>query len=152
MVVTLCCRRISDGSVTKCYVEQIVRPHQSGCPSRALSRLLPTSPLTYQREGSAKSYLERETGVEPATLCLGSRCSTTELLPQKLRSPILSLRLSTTNVNISHHPVSVKARFSQGATIAESILLQWSEKLPLVNSPATSTFGTQGNTCLLKPT
>ena len=28
-----------------------------------------------------KSYLERETGIEPATLCLGSRCSTTELLP-----------------------------------------------------------------------
>ena len=26
--------------------------------------------------------LERETGFEPATLCLGSRCSTTELLPQ----------------------------------------------------------------------
>jgi hypothetical protein len=29
----------------------------------------------------AKSYLERETGIEPATLCLGSRCSTAELLP-----------------------------------------------------------------------
>ncbi len=27
------------------------------------------------------SYLERETGLEPATLCLGSRCSTTELVP-----------------------------------------------------------------------
>ena len=26
-------------------------------------------------------FLERETGVEPATLGLGSRCSTTELLP-----------------------------------------------------------------------
>ncbi len=29
----------------------------------------------------AKSCLERETGIEPATLCLGSRCSTAELLP-----------------------------------------------------------------------
>ena len=28
-----------------------------------------------------KSYLERETGIEPATLCLEGRCSTTELLP-----------------------------------------------------------------------
>ena len=26
---------------------------------------------------------ERETGLEPATLCLGSRCSTTELLPRE---------------------------------------------------------------------
>ena len=26
-------------------------------------------------------YLERETGLEPATFCLGSRYSTTELLP-----------------------------------------------------------------------
>ena len=29
----------------------------------------------------AKGRVERETGIEPATLCLGSRCSTTELLP-----------------------------------------------------------------------
>ena len=28
-----------------------------------------------------ESYLERETGIEPATLCLEGRCSTTELLP-----------------------------------------------------------------------
>jgi hypothetical protein len=28
------------------------------------------------------SYLERETGLEPATLALARRCSTTELLPQ----------------------------------------------------------------------
>jgi hypothetical protein len=27
---------------------------------------------------------ERETGLEPATLCLGSKCSTTELLPRSL--------------------------------------------------------------------
>ncbi len=27
--------------------------------------------------------LERETGFEPATTCLGSRCSTTELLPRR---------------------------------------------------------------------
>ena len=26
---------------------------------------------------------KRETGLEPATLCLGSRCSTTELLPHE---------------------------------------------------------------------
>jgi hypothetical protein len=31
--------------------------------------------------------LERETGLEPATLCLGSRCSTTELLPPLWRMP-----------------------------------------------------------------
>ena len=29
--------------------------------------------------------LERETGIEPATLCLGSKCSTTELLPPKAK-------------------------------------------------------------------
>ena len=29
--------------------------------------------------------VERETGIEPATLCLGSRCSTAELLPLTLR-------------------------------------------------------------------
>ena len=29
-----------------------------------------------------KNGSERETGLEPATLCLGSRCSTTELLPR----------------------------------------------------------------------
>src|SRR2546422_10171367 len=44
--------------------------------------------LSFQRKRSLfhdsrsrKSYLERETGIEPATLCLGSRCSTAELLP-----------------------------------------------------------------------
>ena len=31
--------------------------------------------------GVTQRSLERETGIEPATLCLGSRCSTTELLP-----------------------------------------------------------------------
>ena len=29
---------------------------------------------------------ERETGLEPATLCLGSRCSTAELLPRECRN------------------------------------------------------------------
>ena len=38
----------------------------------------------------ASRFLERETGVEPATLGLGSRCSTTELLP--LASGILHPR------------------------------------------------------------
>ena len=34
-----------------------------------------------RRRGNARISVERETGIEPATLCLGSRCSTTELLP-----------------------------------------------------------------------
>ncbi len=34
------------------------------------------------------SYLERETGVEPATLALARRCSTTELLPLKYLTSI----------------------------------------------------------------
>jgi hypothetical protein len=37
-----------------------------------------------QLSGKPKSYLERETGIEPATLCLGSRCSTTELARQRI--------------------------------------------------------------------
>ena len=32
-------------------------------------------------EAEAAESMERETGLEPATLCLGSRCSTTELFP-----------------------------------------------------------------------
>ena len=37
-------------------------------------------------EGPAreKSYLERATGIEPVALCLGSRCSTTELRPLRV--------------------------------------------------------------------
>ena len=31
-----------------------------------------------------RGVLERETGIEPATLCLEGRCSTTELLPLAL--------------------------------------------------------------------
>ena len=40
-----------------------------------------TKALLYQLSYIGVS-LERETGLEPATLCLGSRCSTTELPPQ----------------------------------------------------------------------
>jgi hypothetical protein len=42
---------------------------------------LPTSP------GNRPGRRERETGFEPATPCLGSRCSTTELLPRNARQP-----------------------------------------------------------------
>ncbi len=34
---------------------------------------------------SAKLYLERAMGIEPTALCLGSRCSTTELRPLPVR-------------------------------------------------------------------
>src|SRR5580698_5995214 len=43
-----------------CYFQTITHDVQSGWPG---------------------SYLERETGLEPATLALARRCSTTELLP-----------------------------------------------------------------------
>ena len=38
-------------------------------------------PLDSSKDFSVRFQLERETGIEPATLCLGSKCSTTELLP-----------------------------------------------------------------------
>jgi hypothetical protein len=42
--------------------------------------------------------LERETGFEPATTCLGSRCSTTELLPHTIHIDIQS---GTARLNIN---------------------------------------------------
>ena len=38
-----------------------------------------------------ESFLERETGIEPATLCLGSKCSTTKLIPFAFRTKYPSI-------------------------------------------------------------
>ena len=38
-------------------------------------------------DSGLKPFLERETGLEPATTCLEGRHSTAELLPQKLTFP-----------------------------------------------------------------
>ena len=51
----------------------------AGARTRTGDLLITSEPL-YQLSYTSK--MERETGLEPATLCLGSRCSTTELLPR----------------------------------------------------------------------
>ena len=44
-------------------------------------RAAPENLFVYHEERPARERLERETGLEPATLALARRCSTTELLP-----------------------------------------------------------------------
>ena len=48
--------------------------------SRGPDRVRDTDDAT---DGDSYGFLERETGLEPATLGLGSRCSTTELFPHR---------------------------------------------------------------------
>ena len=50
--------------------------------------------------------MERETGIEPATLCLEGRCSTTELLPLAVNynDPVYRRRYCIRNVKESPKP------------------------------------------------
>ena len=57
----------------------------------------------HQRQGS---YLERETGLEPATLALARRCSTTELLPHY----VLRQYIGRFDTGSTHDPYSSTLR------------------------------------------
>ena len=77
----------------------------------------------YERHGRKKS-LERETGFEPATNGLGSRDSTTELLPLSGRS--ITLAAERGRWRNSHHAVIKKDRrawngWSSAAHVADSL-------------------------------
>src|ERR1700722_12402009 len=58
---------------------------------------------SHRRQGS---YLERETGLEPATLALARRCSTTELLPHY----VLRQYIGRFDTGSTHDPYSSALR------------------------------------------
>ena len=80
--------------------------HCTAGPGRNRVQLLRLSDhcgSVHRRQGS---YLERETGVEPATLALARRCSTTELLPHY----VLKQYIGRFDTGSTHAPYSSTLR------------------------------------------
>jgi hypothetical protein len=104
----------------------------------------------FSEDGSSDlpSKLERETGLEPATLALARRCSTTELLPHGHQCSIATARVPGQRNARSIEGVLAGLRFlgsvSQEETCATAVVCsptRWPSRICRMRSPTAAASG-----------
>jgi hypothetical protein len=109
-------RGFADLSLTTWVPRPLRNPRPNNRAGSAVTARIPTL-LCQEREHRLRR-LERETGLEPATLALARRCSTTELLPRK-------------------YSVSISGRFERGQ--CRNAPIRFGSPVPL--QPQLTSFG-----------
>jgi hypothetical protein len=86
------------------------------------SAFLAHFPACYVPKALLLLGLEREMGFEPTTLCLGSRCSTTELFPLAEQRPATTFVIIVPSGRLRQRRGCVKGAAPGGVRLSEAVL------------------------------